>query len=246
VPSDDYFIFYNQPADPGSIVEYKGVAANRAVFTINLEGLLATEIEKCVFAATLDGFGPFKGVNGCKITASTSQSDVVYEVKDAGDETSLVFMELYRHQAWLKVRAIGKGFNGGLQPLAEAHGVSVAEEEVETASTSPAASAPVSGAASPASTASVPGSSAASPASMASDTVPSAASPASTAGAPAPATSASGAKQASVFASWQPSASVFASQQRTNSVFASQQSSASVFASLPLSDSVFASQPKKL
>ncbi|WP_240414815.1 TerD family protein [Paenibacillus periandrae] len=131
VPSDDYFIFYNQPADPQQLVQYKATEAKVVGFSIDLDKLLATEIDKCVFAATLDGPGTFKGVSGCKVTGHTSQADVLYEIQEAGDETSLVLMELYRHQGWWKLRAIGRGFNGGLQPLAEAHGVSVADEENE-------------------------------------------------------------------------------------------------------------------
>jgi stress response protein SCP2 len=200
VPSDDYFIFYNQPADPYHHVEFKTTGSNTAVFSINLEGLLTTEIEKCVFAATLDGPGTFKGVNGCKVTARTSLADVVYEVKEAGDETSLVFLELYRHQSWLKLRAIGKGFNGGLQPLAEAHGVSVAdaEESVEPeVSASGAASSP------PALTPTPPPRSAPNPA------------------------PAAGSKPDAVFASQSTAASVFQSKSGSDSLFASQPKQAS-------------------
>jgi stress response protein SCP2 len=268
VPSDDYFIFYNQPADPGSLVEYKGTGDNNAVFSINLEGLLATEIEKCVFAVTLDGLGTFKSVNGCKITARTSHADAVFEVKEASDETSLVLMELYRNQAWWKVRAIGKGFNGGLQPLAEAHGVSVAEEEDEPASPAPAAASAASSSAAAAMPVAAPAAEVAGargiPAAAGSAVtveagVPSAAAsarPAALIDATAQAAAPTGAKQASVFASQRTANSVFASQQKSASVFASlrasasvfalQQKSASVFISLQPSDSVFASQPKQV
>ncbi|NHN32960.1 TerD family protein [Paenibacillus agricola] len=247
VPSDEYFIFYNQPADPGFLVEYKGTTGNRAVFSINLEGLLATEINKCVFAATLDGPGTFKTIKGCKITARTSQADVVYEIKEAGDETSLVFLELYRHQAWLKVRAIGKGFNGGLQPLAEAHGVSVAEEEAEPAEPAASAAAPAprpAAAASgvPAASAGGAASPASSPAASRPATPASANAPASNA---APAAASAGVKPASVFAKQQATASVFASQQPSDSVFAKQPATASIFASQQSAASVFASQPKR-
>ncbi|MCU6790825.1 TerD family protein [Paenibacillus sp. WQ 127069] len=207
VPSDDYFIFYNQPADPQQLVEYKATEAKAIVFSINLDKLLATEIDKCVFAATLDGPGTFKGVNGCKVTGHTSQADIVYEIKEAGDETSLVLVELYRHQGWWKLRAIGRGFNGGLQPLAEAHGVSVADEENEAVmEAEDTASSPVPAAIQAGNESSAP--------------VPT----------PAPANApANGTKPTSVFADQAASTSVFSSQSRSASIFALQPATTSLF-----------------
>lgn len=132
VPSDDYFVFYNQPADPRRIVQFRQEGANRAVFEIRLTELSTEEIERCVFAATLDGPGSFAGVSGCRVTAAAAGgSEIVYEVKDGGAETSLVLAELYKHKEDFKLRAIGRGFHGGLKPLAEAHGVEVEDSENE-------------------------------------------------------------------------------------------------------------------
>ncbi|MBP1991453.1 vWA domain-containing protein [Paenibacillus eucommiae] len=146
VPSDDYFIFYNQPNDPKKHIQFSSVGGHATKFTINLEGLLATEIDKCTFAATLDGPGTFTGVQGCRAIARSSQTEVHYDIKDVKEETSLVLMELYRHQGWFKLRAVGRGFNGGLKPLAEAHGVVVEDEPaaVEAAPPQVPVKAPVS------------------------------------------------------------------------------------------------------
>lgn len=46
----------------------------------------------------------------------------------------MVLAEVYRHQAKFKFRAIGRGFNGGLKPLAESYGVEVEEPETPSAS----------------------------------------------------------------------------------------------------------------
>lgn len=131
VPSDDYFVFYNQPADPRRVVQFRQESGNRAVFEIRLADLSSSGIERCVFAATLDGPGSFAGVSGCRVTAAVGGSEVVYEVKDSGAETSLVLAELYKHKEDFKLRAIGRGFHGGLKPLAEAHGVEVEDSEDE-------------------------------------------------------------------------------------------------------------------
>ncbi|GKS15087.1 tellurium resistance protein TerF [Paenibacillus chitinolyticus] len=141
VPSDDYFIFYNQAADPKHIVKFEPLDAKSVKFTIKLEALLSGEIEKCVFAATLDGPGTFADVQGCRITVRMNDAEIVYEIKDGKAETSLVLAELYRHQGWFKLRSIGRGFNGGLKPLAEAHGVNVDEEQEEGSTTDPTATA---------------------------------------------------------------------------------------------------------
>ncbi|SFL65137.1 Stress response protein SCP2 [Paenibacillus sp. 1_12] len=225
VPSDDYFIFYNQPADPQQLVKYKRVEANAVVFLIDLERLLASGIDKCVFAATLDGGGTFKAINGCKVICRTSEAEVVYEIKETGDETSLVLLELYRYQGWWKLRAIGRGFNGGLQPLAEAHGVSVADEENEAEDAAPSptdnftAASSNSATVTPASSgqASVPISAAAAPISAPAD---------------APA---DGAKSVSFFAAKAATKSVFSFQSRSSSIFALQPAATFVFPSGMLS-----------
>lgn len=133
VPSDDYFVFYNQPADPGRIVEYIAIDKYSGEFNINLHALQASGIAKCVFAATLDGPGTFAEVRGCRISAATERTELLYEISDGNAETSLVLAELYRHGGGFKLRAVGRGFHGGLKPLAEAHGVEVEDEGSQAA-----------------------------------------------------------------------------------------------------------------
>ncbi|UHA73479.1 VWA domain-containing protein [Paenibacillus sp. 481] len=127
VASDDYFVFYNQPSDPHGHVKLRTVDARSSTFTIQLDKL-SSVVAKCVFAATLDGPGTFADVSGCTVTVRVGGQTVVYDIKEATRETSLVFVELYRHQSLFKLRAVGRGFNGGLKPLAEAHGVVVADD----------------------------------------------------------------------------------------------------------------------
>lgn len=139
VPSDDYFIFYNQDASPGGHVRYERTGPNGVAFTIRTNELDPSIIAKCVFSATLDGAGTFADIQGCRIVAETGSGEILYEIKEATQERSLVFMELYRHSSGLKLRAIGRGFNGGLKPLAEAHGVEIEEETEQSAAPTPTA-----------------------------------------------------------------------------------------------------------
>ncbi len=147
VPSDHYFIFYNQAEDPGRHVRFEPLAARSVKFSIDLNGLLSSPIQKCVFAATLDGPGTFSEVQGCRITAKSPSSEIVYESKEGKAEKTLVLVELYRHGGWFKLRAIGRGFNGGLKPLAESHGVVVEEPDYEEAAPEVAAASSASAAA---------------------------------------------------------------------------------------------------
>ncbi|WP_172195305.1 VWA domain-containing protein [Saccharibacillus qingshengii] len=129
VPSDDYFIFYNQDTSPAGHVRYERTGSSKVAFVIRTNELDPGLIAKCVFSATLDGTGTFADVTGCRIVAETGSGEILYEITEATQERSLVFMELYRHASGLKLRAVGRGFNGGLKPLAEAYGVEIEDEE---------------------------------------------------------------------------------------------------------------------
>lgn len=129
VASDDFFVFYNQPADPERMVVYNPIDRTSGEFVIDLNALQRSAVDKCVFAATLDGPGTFADVKGVRISAAGNGTELVYEISEANAETSLVLAELYRHGGGFKLRAVGRGFHGGLKPLAEAHGVEVEDEE---------------------------------------------------------------------------------------------------------------------
>ncbi|NQX45983.1 VWA domain-containing protein [Paenibacillus tritici] len=134
VAADDYFIFYNQPADPKRMVVFNSIDKYSGEFAIDLRALLDSPIDKCVFAATLDGPGTFADVRGCRISAAGKDTELVYEIVEGNAETSLVLAELYRHGGGFKLRAVGRGFHGGLKPLAEAHGVEVEDEAPDNGS----------------------------------------------------------------------------------------------------------------
>ncbi|KOY80034.1 VWA domain-containing protein [Lysinibacillus macroides] len=135
VPSDAYMVFYNQETEPERSVWLTTNETNKVVFTIQLEKLSPT-IQHCFFTATLEGNATFATVQGLSITVKSSQGEVCYQIDDATEERALVLAEVYRHQATFKFRAIGRGFNGGLKPLAESYGVEVEEPEVPSISSS--------------------------------------------------------------------------------------------------------------
>jgi stress response protein SCP2 len=128
VPSDDYMIFYNQPTDPTNMITLQDSAPTAKTFSLSLHSLEQSKIEKCVFAVTLDGSGTLKEVRDLKISVNSLHNEILFNIDQLSEETSLVFAEVYRYKESFKFRAIGKGFNGGLKPLAEAYGVMVEDE----------------------------------------------------------------------------------------------------------------------
>lgn len=138
VPSDDWFVFYNQRQSPGAILDLSTIAAGRAEIGVQLERLPAN-VQRVVFAAALS-HGSFRDLIGARLTVTpVSGEPLAFELTEAEDEQALIFAELYRHGAGWKLRAVGQGFRGGLQPLAEHFGVAVADE---TPSVSPPLSDP--------------------------------------------------------------------------------------------------------
>lgn len=124
-------IFYNQPSDPANLINLQETALTVRTFSLSLQSLQQSNIQKCVFAVTLDGLGTLKEVQDLKISVKSLSGEILFDIDQLSEETSLVLAEAYRYKDWFKFRGIGKGFNGGLKPLAEAHGVVVDEDVSE-------------------------------------------------------------------------------------------------------------------
>ncbi|WP_440114593.1 VWA domain-containing protein [Paenibacillus sp. QZ-Y1] len=128
VPSDDYFVFYNQNVDPHHSVVLQHAEDLKSSFVLDTNKLRQAPIEKCVFTATIDLGGTFADVQKCQAIISAGSQQITYEITQATSETALIFIEIYKHGDGFKVRAIGRGFFGGLQPLAESFGVDIESE----------------------------------------------------------------------------------------------------------------------
>lgn len=147
VPDDSYMVFYNQSVALGGAVSLSSQDGRGTRFDIELDGLPAA-VHKCVFTATLDGAGTFAAVSGLVLEAKVAgAAGATYRVEQAADERALIVAELYRHHTGWKLRAVGQGFNGGLEPLAKAHGVTVEEAPPAQATAAPPVAAPVPAAA---------------------------------------------------------------------------------------------------
>jgi len=141
VSKDEDFIFFNQPArvDQGVLLE-----PEQSRFTLHLDRP-SSDVQKIALTMTIAD-GTSKGQNFSHL------KNVIVLVKDfltgmeiacfaldttPNKETALILAEFYRHQDKWKFRAVGQGFIGGLQPLAEYYGVNVSEAEDSVANTTP-------------------------------------------------------------------------------------------------------------
>lgn len=129
VPSDDYFVFYNQPESPGGHVKLIASGEHFATFEIDLAGLAAGQARQAMFAAALDGPGIFADVRGLSVRAKYAGREIECGLGTPGNEAALVLAEIYLYKDSVKLRAIGRGFDGGLGPLAQSFGVDVESEE---------------------------------------------------------------------------------------------------------------------
>jgi Uncharacterized proteins involved in stress response, homologs of TerZ and putative cAMP-binding protein CABP1 len=126
IPSEDWFVFYNQPQAPGGVVALSMPSSGRAEIRMQLERLPGV-IDRLVIAAAL-AQGSFRDLIGARLTAAPAAGEpLVFELTEAEDEQALILAELYRHAGGWKLRAVGQGFRGGLQTLAEHFGVTVAD-----------------------------------------------------------------------------------------------------------------------
>lgn len=134
VPSDDWMVFYNQPAAPGDVV--RAVTAGQSVrFELDLDRLPPAIVRLC-FTATLEG-GTVGAIDRLALSASAGETTVRVTPDQLGKERALMLADVYRHASGWKVRAVGQGFDGGLAPLSRHFGVVIDEAPAVPAPAAP-------------------------------------------------------------------------------------------------------------
>ncbi|MFK4210616.1 TerD family protein [Streptomyces sp. NPDC030920] len=134
VRSDADFVFYNQPSHASGAVRHEGKRTVGDGMTDTLAVDLARVepvIDRVVLAASADG-GTFGRVSGLyvRITDAASGSEIArFDSADATVETAFILGELYRRQGAWKFRAVGQGYDTGLEGLATDFGISVDEPQ---------------------------------------------------------------------------------------------------------------------
>jgi tellurite resistance protein TerA len=134
VRSDADFVFYNQPSHASGAVRHEGKRTAGTGTTDSLAVDLARiepAIDRVVLAASADG-GTFGRVTGLyvRVTDAASGREIArFDSADATVETAFILGELYRRQGAWKFRAVGQGYDTGLEGLATDFGISVDEPQ---------------------------------------------------------------------------------------------------------------------
>lgn len=138
VISDEHFIFYNNKKSPDGSIEHtgdnrtgEGDGDDEAV-KVDLSAVPAN-VKKLAFAVTIheaasrnQNFGQVANAFMRVVNQDGDKELARYDLsEDYSIETAMIFGELYRHNDEWKFKAIGSGFEGGLGPLASAHGVNL-------------------------------------------------------------------------------------------------------------------------
>lgn len=138
VVDEVYMIFYGQEADPENSIKFVSISPEQSKIVIDTTKLNPS-ITKIVISATLDGADNFGVVSGKSIKVS-GDSEVAYEFNHVDQETAVDIGEIYVRNGEWKFRAVGAGYTGGLKPLAESRGITIADDTEEA----PAPVAPIS------------------------------------------------------------------------------------------------------
>lgn len=82
-------------------------------------------ISKIAITVVIDGEDTISGLSSLSMQA---QGIAEFQAETQGrSEKAIILGEVYRHNGAWKLRALGQGFNGGLEPLAISYGVDVAQ-----------------------------------------------------------------------------------------------------------------------
>lgn len=130
LPTDDFFVFYNNPVSPDKAVESSGddlTGGNSAdgddeILTIDLQKV-DTLIQEIIFTVTIheaeqrkQNFGQVHNSYIRIYNANTDEEIARYDLdEDFSVETAVEFGRLYRRDGEWKFEALGVGYKGGLQ-----------------------------------------------------------------------------------------------------------------------------------
>ncbi|MFJ9152594.1 TerD family protein [Streptomyces sp. NPDC102270] len=144
VRSDADFVFYNQPQHSSGAVRHEGKRTDGGRVTDTLLVDLARvepSVETVVLAASADG-GTFAQIPDLYIEVrDVAQGTVAARFDSTGAtvETAFVLGEFYRRQGAWKFRAVGQGYDSGLEGLATDFGITVDEPQQKAPVTPPPA-----------------------------------------------------------------------------------------------------------
>ncbi|MDE8744505.1 VWA domain-containing protein [Pectobacterium polaris] len=122
VRGDNDFIFFNQPSAPNGSLNLSS-SGESSLFTLDLNRI-DSDIVKIAITLVIDGADSVSGLHRIQLNV---EGVATFNVPPLAGRTekALILGEVYRHNGGWKFRALGQGFNGGLEPLAINYGVDV-------------------------------------------------------------------------------------------------------------------------
>ncbi|MDX7998046.1 tellurium resistance protein TerF [Xenorhabdus sp. Reich] len=140
VRGDSDFYFYNNPASADNSLVLT-TSHQSSVIAVDLTKI-AADVSKIAITLVIDGPDSVANLQQLKFEA---QNVATFTVLTVGrTEKALIVAEIYRHSGNWKLRALGQGFNGGLEPLAVNFGVDVEQPASSNPSPSPSLSPTIS------------------------------------------------------------------------------------------------------
>lgn len=131
VPNDEGMIFYGQTKSVDGAVDIPVLSRDGSTVLTVDPTRLASGLVKVAITATLTASSvrPFSDVGALSLTVASGGATVAtFALETTGArEAAMIMGEIYERGGAWKFRAVGQGFNGGLQPLAENFGVTIAE-----------------------------------------------------------------------------------------------------------------------
>ncbi|GAB3570568.1 TerD family protein [Spirosoma luteolum] len=133
IPTDEHFVFYNNPQSPDGAVESSGddrtggnSDGDDETVTVDLTSI-ESRIEELIFAVSIhdyearrQNFGQVRNSFIRIYDANTNDEIAKYELdEDFSIESAVEFGRLYRRNGIWKFEAIGRGYTGGLQTLVD-------------------------------------------------------------------------------------------------------------------------------
>ncbi|MFH8241126.1 TerD family protein [Streptomyces sp. NPDC018321] len=129
VSFDEDFVFYGAPENPGGTVRLLSDGPTEQTISVDL-ATLPPSARKVVVAAAVDGSPAFGDVGALHIVSGpgTGAAALVQATLDAATtERTMLLAEIYRREQSWRLRAVGQGYDHGLEALARGYGVDVAD-----------------------------------------------------------------------------------------------------------------------
>ncbi|KAB2975748.1 DNA polymerase III [Streptomyces sp. SS1-1] len=126
---DEDFIFYGAPENPAGTARLLTGGPAEQTIALNLASL-PPSTRKIVVAAAIDGATTFGTVGAVQIGAAPGSSGAPFAratLDAATTERTMLLAEIYRRGPLWRLRAVGQGYDHGLDALARGYGVDVAD-----------------------------------------------------------------------------------------------------------------------